>query len=86
MSQSQFADAIEENLRADRKFFMQELDATRHELYATHAALAAAYAEIDRLKLRIATYHDKHLSLQKDHREVVSKLNRIACVLKGDAK
>jgi uncharacterized coiled-coil DUF342 family protein len=70
------SDVIEEDLRA----------AKQYELDATHAALAAAYSEIDRLKLRIVTYHNKHLSLQKDHRELASKLNRIACVLKGDAR
>ena len=42
--------------------------------------------EIDRLKLRIATYHDKHRELQGKYLDVCSKLNRIACVLKGDAK
>lgn len=42
--------------------------------------------EIDRLKLRIATYHDKHRQLQGKYLDVCSKLNRIACVLKGDAK
>ena len=42
--------------------------------------------EIDRLKLRIATYHDKHRELQAKYLDVCSKLNRIACVLKGDAK
>jgi len=42
--------------------------------------------EIDRLKLRIATYHDKHRELQGKYLDVCSKLNRIASVLKGDAK
>ena len=42
--------------------------------------------EIDRLKLRIATYHDKHRELQGKYLDVCSKLNRIACVLKGDAR
>jgi len=42
--------------------------------------------EIDQLKMRIATYHDKHRQLQAKYLDVCSKLNRIACVLKGDAK
>ncbi len=56
------------------------------ELDATHAALDAAYQEVDRLKLRIATYHDKHRQLQAKYLDVCSKLNRIACVLKGDSE
>jgi chaperonin cofactor prefoldin len=42
--------------------------------------------EIDQLKLRIVTYHDKHRELQGKYLDVCSKLNRIASVLKGDAK
>ena len=42
--------------------------------------------EINQLNLRIATYHDKHRELQGKYLDVCSKLNRIACVLKGDAR
>ena len=48
--------------------------------------LEEAYDEIDRLKARIKEYHEKYLWLQKESREMASKLNRIACVLKGDAR
>jgi len=56
------------------------------EMDATHAALNAAFQEVRRLKLRIATYHDKHRQLQAKYLDVCSKLNRIACVLKGDSE
>lgn len=63
-----------------------ELIDDARELELTRDALECYQREIDRLKLRIATYHDKHRQLQAKYLDVCSKLNRIACVLKGDAK
>lgn len=57
-----------------------------HEAQYCRGVMAKQEMEIDQLKLQIATYHDKHRELQGKYLDVCSKLNRIACVLKGDAR